>query len=96
MSGTEAAAAAGDGAPQRLPEQDQNADRGAARARAAQTRAEGVTAQSSPRTKGNAARKHQVKQRLSVRDHLGTQRRLLVNVMETLNSGNNPSDGSFF
>lgn len=55
MSGSEAAAAAGDGAPQRLPEQNQNADGGTARARAAQTGAESVTAQSSSRTKGNTA-----------------------------------------
>lgn len=52
MSGSEAAAAAGDGAPQRLPEQNQNADRSAARARATQTGAESVTAPSSSRTKG--------------------------------------------
>lgn len=54
MSGSEAATAAGDGAPQRLPEQNQDADGGTARARAAQTRAESVAAQSSPRTKGKS------------------------------------------
>ena len=52
MPGPEAAAAAGDGAAQRLPEQDQDADRGATRARAAEAGAEGVPAPGSPGTKG--------------------------------------------
>ena len=52
MPGPEAAAAAGDGAAQCLPEQDQDADRGAARSRAAEAGAEGVTAPGSPGTKG--------------------------------------------
>lgn len=45
MPGLEATAAAGDGAAQCLPEQDQDADRGAARARAPEAGAEGVSAQ---------------------------------------------------
>lgn len=52
VPGPEAAAAAGDGATQCLPEQDQDADRGAARARAAEAGTEGVAAPGSPGTKG--------------------------------------------
>ena len=52
VPGSETAAAAGDGAAQRLPEQDQDADGGAARPRAAQAGAEGVAAPRSPGTKG--------------------------------------------
>lgn len=52
VPGPEAAAAAGDGAAQCLPEQDQDADRGTAWAWAAEAGAEGVTAPSTPGTKG--------------------------------------------
>lgn len=52
VPGSEAPAPAGDGAAERLPEQDQDADRGPARARAAETGAEGVSAQSPSRTEG--------------------------------------------
>ena len=52
VPGPEAAAAAGDGAAQCLPEQDQDADRGAARARASEAGAEGVAAPGSPGAKG--------------------------------------------
>lgn len=46
MPGLETTAPAGDGAAQRLPEQNQDANGGPARARAAEARAEGVPAQS--------------------------------------------------
>lgn len=48
MPGTEAAAAAGDGVTQCVPEQDQDSDRGSARARATETGAESLTAPSTP------------------------------------------------
>lgn len=52
VPGSETAAAAGDGVTQCLPEQDQDSDRGSARARAAETGAEGLTAPSTPWTEG--------------------------------------------
>lgn len=58
MPGPEAAAAAGDGAAQCLPEQDQDADGGTARAGAAEAGAEGVAAPGSPGTEGDLPYKH--------------------------------------